>query len=61
MQYTARAGAAAVTGSLDPGISEAELDGARRLVKRVAWLAIKLKDAPTIAVIRMWAWSSSRS
>jgi len=44
----AEAGAAAITGPLDPGVSEGELDGARRLGERVARLARKLKspDAP---------------
>jgi NAD(P)H dehydrogenase (quinone) len=36
-------GAAAITGPLDPGVSEGELDGARRLGERVARLAIKMK------------------
>jgi NAD(P)H dehydrogenase (quinone) len=36
-------GAAAMTGPLDPGVSEAELDSARRLGERVARLALKLK------------------
>lgn len=36
-------GAAAVTGPLDPGVDEGELDGARRLGERVARLAKKLK------------------
>jgi NAD(P)H dehydrogenase (quinone) len=35
-------GAAAMTGPLDPGVSEAELDSARRLGERVARLALKL-------------------
>ena len=38
-------GAAAMTGPLDPGVSEAELDSARRLRERVARLAEKLKRA----------------
>jgi hypothetical protein len=38
-------GAAAMTGPLDPGVSEAELDGARRLGERVAGLAVKIKRA----------------
>jgi multimeric flavodoxin WrbA len=36
-------GAAAITGPLDPGVSEGELDGARRLGERVARLTIKMK------------------
>jgi NAD(P)H dehydrogenase (quinone) len=40
----AEAGAAAITGPLDPGVSEGELDGARRLGERVARLAKKLKS-----------------
>jgi NAD(P)H dehydrogenase (quinone) len=39
----AEVGAAAMTGPLDPGVSEAELDGARRVGERVARLALKLK------------------
>jgi NAD(P)H dehydrogenase (quinone) len=39
----AEVGAAAMTGPLDPGIGEAELDSARRLGERVAQLAAKLK------------------
>jgi NAD(P)H dehydrogenase (quinone) len=38
-------GAAAMTGPLDPGVSEGELDSARRLGERVAGLAAKLKRA----------------
>ena len=38
-------GAAAMTGPLDPGVSEGELDSARRLGERVARLAEKLKGA----------------
>jgi NAD(P)H dehydrogenase (quinone) len=38
-------GAAAMTGPLDPGVSESELDSARRLGERVARLAAKLKKA----------------
>ena len=38
-------GAAAMTGPLDPGVSEGELDSARRLGERVARLAAKLKAA----------------
>jgi NAD(P)H dehydrogenase (quinone) len=40
----AEAGAAAITGPLDPGVGEGELDGARRLGERVARLAKKLKS-----------------
>lgn len=36
-------GAAAITGPLDPGVSEDELDGGRRLGERVARLATRLK------------------
>lgn len=39
----AEPGAAAVTGPLDPGVGEGELDGARRLGERVARLATKMK------------------
>ncbi len=39
----AEAGATATTGPLDPGVSDSELDGARRLGERVARLAQKLK------------------
>ena len=39
----AEPGAAAITGPLDPGVSEPELDGARRLGERVARLAAKIK------------------
>jgi NAD(P)H dehydrogenase (quinone) len=38
-------GAAAMTGPLDPGVSEGELDSARRLGERIARLAAKLKRA----------------
>jgi NAD(P)H dehydrogenase (quinone) len=38
-------GAAAMTGPLDPGVSEGELDSARRLGERVARLAEKLRGA----------------
>lgn len=41
----AEVGAAAMTGPLDPGVSEAELDGARRLGERVARLSVKMKRA----------------
>jgi NAD(P)H dehydrogenase (quinone) len=39
----AESGAAAITGPLDPGVGEGELDGARRLGERVARLATKMK------------------
>lgn len=39
----AEAGAAAITGPLDPGVGEGELDGARRLGERVASLAGRLR------------------
>jgi multimeric flavodoxin WrbA len=39
----AEAGAAAITGPLDAGVGEGEMDGARRLGERVAKLAKKLK------------------
>ena len=39
----AESGAAAITGPLDPGVAEGELDGARRLGERVARLATKMK------------------
>lgn len=39
----AEAGATATTGPTDPGVSEAEVDGARRLGERVARLSQKLK------------------
>jgi NAD(P)H dehydrogenase (quinone) len=38
-------GSSAMTGPLDPGVSEAELDGARRLGERIARLAEKMKGA----------------
>ena len=38
-------GAAAMTGPLDPGVSEGELDSARRLGERIARLARKLKPS----------------
>jgi NAD(P)H dehydrogenase (quinone) len=43
----AEAGAAAMTGPLDPGVGESELDSARRLGERVAQLAAKLRRAGT--------------
>lgn len=39
-------GAAAMTGPLDPGVGEHELDGARRLGERIARLAVKTKAPP---------------
>ncbi|MCF7975150.1 MAG: NAD(P)H-dependent oxidoreductase [Phycisphaerae bacterium] len=36
-------GAAAITGPLDPGVSTQELDGARKLGRRIALLAAKMK------------------
>jgi len=39
----AESGAAAITGPLDPGVGERELDGARRLGERVASLATRMK------------------
>jgi 6-phosphogluconolactonase len=39
----AESGAAAITGPLDPGVGEGELDGAARLGQRIASLAIKMK------------------
>jgi len=42
-------GATAMTGPLDPGVGEGELDGARRLGERVARLAAKMKAAATLA------------
>ena len=44
----AESGAAAITGPLDPGVGEGELDGARRLGERVARLARKLKSAAAV-------------
>jgi NAD(P)H dehydrogenase (quinone) len=43
----AEAGAAAMTGPLDPGVGESELDSARRLGERVARLASRLKGPET--------------
>ena len=40
------AGSAAMTGPLDPGVSEQELDAARRLGDRVARLTKKMKGSP---------------
>jgi len=45
----AEGGAAAITGPLDPGIGEAELDGARRLGERVARLAVRLSQTTSIS------------
>ena len=39
----AESGAAAITGPLDPGVGEGELDGARRLGERVARVATRMK------------------
>lgn len=39
-------GSAAMTGPLDPGVSEQELDAARRLGDRIARLAKKMKGTP---------------
>ena len=38
----AESGASAITGPLDPGISDEDLDGARRLGQRIANLAKKM-------------------
>ena len=40
----AEAGASAMTGPLDPGVSDKELDGGRRLGERIARLAKKLRS-----------------
>lgn len=40
----AESGAAAVTGPLDPGVGEGEMDGARRLGERIARLATKVNN-----------------
>jgi multimeric flavodoxin WrbA len=45
----AESGASAITGPLDPGIGEGELDGARRLGERVARLAKRMKCSITVA------------
>jgi len=45
-------GAAAVTGPLDTGVGEGELDSARRLGERVVRLAAKLKRTETTAVAK---------
>ncbi len=39
-------GATAMTGPLDPGVGESEVDGARRLGQRVARVARKMKNLP---------------
>ena len=39
----AKSGATAMTGPLDPGVSDSELDAAQRVGERVARLAAKLK------------------
>jgi hypothetical protein len=41
----AEVGAGTITGPLDPGVSENDLDGARRLGEWVARLALKMKRA----------------
>jgi multimeric flavodoxin WrbA len=46
----AEVGAAAMTGPLDAGVGEGELDSARRLGERVARLAVKMKRAEAAAV-----------
>jgi hypothetical protein len=38
-------GAAAITGPLDPGVSDEELDGTRRLGERVARITKKIKNS----------------
>jgi hypothetical protein len=38
-------GSSAMTGPLDPGISEGELDAARRLGERIARLAQRMKNS----------------
>jgi multimeric flavodoxin WrbA len=44
----AESGAAAITGPLDSGVGEGELDGARRLGERVARLATRLRASPSV-------------
>ncbi|MCL4785406.1 MAG: flavodoxin family protein [Verrucomicrobia bacterium] len=44
----AEVGAAAMTGPLDAGVSEGELDSARRLGERVARLAVKMKRGEAV-------------
>ena len=39
-------GSSAMTGPLDPGVSDSQRDAARRLGERIARLARKMKDAP---------------
>lgn len=39
-------GSSAMTGPLDPGVSDGQRDAARRLGERIARLARKMKDAP---------------
>jgi len=41
-------GSSAMTGPLDPGVSESQLDAARRLGERVARLAVRFARAPAI-------------
>lgn len=48
----AEVGAAAMTGPLDAGVGEGELDSARRLGERVARLAVKLKRAEATADVK---------
>jgi NAD(P)H dehydrogenase (quinone) len=48
----AEVGAAAMTGPLDAGIGEGELDSARRLGERVARLAVKMKRPETTADVK---------
>lgn len=43
----AEAGASAVTGPVDPGVGESELDAAGRLGERIVRLAARLKDGTT--------------
>jgi len=38
-------GAAAITGPLDPGVSDKELDGARRLGERIARITKNIKGS----------------
>ena len=40
----AEAGAGAMTGPIDPGLSTKELDSAHRLGERIAHLAIKMRN-----------------
>ena len=42
-------GASAITGPLDTGVSDKELDGARRLGERIAQLAVRMKTATSKA------------